>query len=70
MTDNETSLNFDIIKRLQSDLNTSILKKLNRAIVFADYQFMEWFHLTIGVDALLRQGGAFNVKNFSSFQVS
>ena len=69
MTDNETSLNFDIIKRFQSDLNINILKRLNRAIVFADCQFIEWFHLTIGVDALLKEGGAFNVKSFSSLQV-
>lgn len=69
MASQETSINFDIIKKIQANLNDRLLKRLNRAIVFADSQFIEWFHLTVGIDALLRVGGAFNIKEFSSFQV-
>lgn len=56
------------IKSLPSELNERILKRLNKSIVFSDAQFMEWFTLTIGVDALLKQGGAHNVKEFSALE--
>ena len=69
MSNQETSINFDIIKKIQENLNDRLLKRLNRSIVFADSQFIEWFHLTAGIDAILRIGGAFNIKEFTSFQV-
>ncbi len=69
MSNLETSINFSHIKTIQSDLNNKLLKKLNRSIVFADRQFLEWFHMTIGIEALMRLGGAFNVREFNSFQV-
>lgn len=68
MSNQETSVNFDSIKRIQLDLNERLLKKLNRSIVFADNQFIEWFNLTVGIDAIIRVGGAFNIKEFNSFQ--
>ena len=69
MSNQETSINFSHIKTIQSELNDKLLKKLNRSIVFADSQFLEWFHMTVGIDALLRLGGAFNVREFNPFQV-
>jgi hypothetical protein len=53
------------IKTIQNSLNEKILKKLNKAIVFVDRQFVEWFNLTTGLDAILRAGGALNIKEFS-----
>jgi len=70
MSNQETTINFSHIKTIQADLNAKLLKRLNRSIVFADRQFLEWFHMTVGIDVLLRQGGAFNVREFNSFQVS
>ena len=69
MANQETSINFSHIKTIQSELNGRLLKKLNRSIVFADGQFLEWFNVTLGIDALLRLGGAFNIREFNSFQV-
>ena len=69
MSNQSTSLNLEHMKKIQSHLNEKLLKKLNRSILFADGQFIEWLHLTVGIDALIRQGGAFNIKQFNSFQV-
>jgi hypothetical protein len=66
---NNNLLNFDRIKSIQSNLNEKLVKKLNKSIIFSDYQFIEWFNLTLGIDALIKQGGALNIKEFSPFQV-
>jgi hypothetical protein len=50
-------------------VNEKILKRLNKAAVFMDHQFVEWFNLTVGLDAAIRTGGALNIKEFSPFQV-
>ena len=68
MSNQDTSLNIDIIQNIQSQLNDRLLKKLKRAIVFADNQFMEWFSLTSGIDFLTKSGLS-NIKEFSSFEV-
>ena len=49
----QTNLNLDRIKHLQNELNEKLIKKLNKSVVFADSQFLEWFHLTLGLDKLL-----------------
>lgn len=61
-------LNLDQIKSIQTGLNERVLKRLNKSVVFCDYQFIEWFNLTVGVESLIRQGGALNIKEFSPFQ--
>lgn len=63
-----TSTSLERIKSLPAELNERLLKRLNKSIVFADAQFMEWFTLTLGVDVLLKQAGAHNVKQFSAFE--
>jgi hypothetical protein len=61
-------LNSDQIRAIQTCVNEKILKKLNKAVVFVDTQFVEWFNLTVGLDALIRSGGAHNIKEFGPFQ--
>lgn len=61
-------LGIERIKCLQNELNEKLMKRLNKSIVFADAQFMEWFSLTSGVDALVKQAGAHNVKEFSALE--
>jgi hypothetical protein len=69
MSSHPTSLlNNEQIKSIQTCLNENLLKKLNKAVVFLDHQFVEWFNLTTGMDALIRVGGAVNLKEFSPFQ--
>jgi hypothetical protein len=60
---------FDRIKSIQYQINEKILKKLNKSILFLDSQFAEWFHLTCGLESLIKQYGVVNIKEFSSFQV-
>ena len=68
MSNHETSLNIDTIQNIQLQLNDRLLKRLKKAIVFADNQFMEWFTLTSGIDYLTKSGLS-NIKEFSSFEV-
>ena len=63
------SFSLDHIRSIQSGLNEKILKKLNKSVVFADFQFVEWFNLTVGIESLIRTGGALNLKEFGPFQV-
>ncbi|RNA41962.1 sec1 family domain-containing 2 [Brachionus plicatilis] len=58
----------DKILQKQYKLNDKILKKLNKSIVFADYQFLEWFNLTVGIDQLIKKAGVVNIKKFSSLE--
>lgn len=58
----------DRVKSLPIELNERLLKRLNKSIVFADAQFMEWFTLTVGVDAVVSHGGAHNIKEFSALE--
>jgi hypothetical protein len=64
-----SSLSFDRIKSIQNEINERLLKRMNKSIIFSDSQFMEWFNLTIGIDKLMKQSGAHNLKDFSSFEV-
>jgi len=64
------NLNLDRIKHLQNELNEKLTKKLNKSVVFADSQFLEWFHLTLGLDKLLKSVDIHNIKKLSSFQVN
>ena len=63
-------LNVESVLEIQSALNEKLLKLTNKAVVFADGQFIEWFNLTVGIDELVRSGGIVNLKEFDSFQVS
>lgn len=65
---NHPSVSPDRVKSLPIELNERLLKRLNKSIVFADAQFMEWFTLTVGVDAVLSHGGAHNIKEFSALE--
>ena len=69
MTTTQTP-DMDRFSYIQNDLIRRILKQVNNAVVFADTQFMEWFHLTTGIDRLLSFGGALNVREFNRFEVS
>ena len=62
------SLNLERIKTIQNQINDKLLKLIKKSVVFADLQFTEWFHLSIGLENLIKNG-AINVKEFSSFQV-
>ncbi|CAF0750297.1 unnamed protein product [Brachionus calyciflorus] len=62
------TLTIEHLNKIQTELNDKILKKLNKSIVFADSQFLEWFNLSVGIDHLIKHAGALNVKDFSSFE--
>ena len=62
-------LTFEDVQKYQSDLNEKLLKKFNKSLIFADNQFLEWFNLTVGIDYLIKNAGALNIKSFSSFEV-
>lgn len=64
-----TNTSIDKIKTVKNQLIETLLKKINKSIIFADLQFTEWLHLTCGLENLVKLGGAFNIKEFSSFQV-
>jgi hypothetical protein len=64
-----TDLKLDRVWSIQENLIRQILKQVNKAAVFADEQFMEWFHLALGIDRLLSVGGAQNINDFNRFQV-
>ena len=68
--DQSDLLNLDNILEIQTKLNQRLLKLTNKAVLFADTQFIEWFNLTVGIDELVRSGGIVNLKEFDSFQVS
>lgn len=69
MSHQVNQLNLERIKLIQSDLNDRLLKRVNKSIIFGDNQFNEWFNLTIGIDSLIKNAGAQNIKEFSSFEV-
>jgi hypothetical protein len=69
MSEQENLIDLSNIKQLQVDLNERMFKLIKKSVLFADDQFMEWFTLTVGVEALIGQAGAVNVKKFDSFQV-
>lgn len=62
-------LSFDKILQYQYEINDKVVKKLNKSIVFADHQFLEWFNLTIGIDQLVKKAGVLNIRKFSSLEV-
>lgn len=62
-------LSFEKILQYQYEINDKLLQKLNKSIVFADYQFLEWFNLTVGIDQLIKKAGIINIKKFSSLEV-
>ncbi len=64
-----TSLNFEYIKKYQDELNESLFKKLNNSVLYADQQFMEWFHLTCGLDILIKKFAVTNIKEFELTKV-
>jgi hypothetical protein len=64
-----SSLNIDRIKTIQNQINEKFYKKLNKSVIFIDSLFSEWFHLTCGLETLIKIGGAVNIKEFSSLQV-
>ena len=66
---NQTSVDLSRLKASHTEINEKLFKKLNKSVVFADTQFLEWFNLTCGVAKLFKNGGVQNVKKFNSFQV-
>ena len=66
---NQTSIDLSRLKTSQNDLNEKLFKKLNKSIIFADNQFLEWFNMTCGIAKLFKSGGIQNIKKFNSFQV-
>ena len=64
-----TCLNFDNIKKYQDGLNEVLFKNLNNCVLYTDQQFTEWFHLTCGLDFLIRKCGVTNIKEFHATNV-